>query len=191
MEYGVDKMKAVLAVVLASLMVCAAAAPAVAQDGDGATATAGDATATAGSVNIQYQDCRQIINQYANADQSNTGGDLAAAIAQDLDISQNAVNACIQAGGDINLGGDGGDGTDPPADGDTDPPDDGTVTNGDENGGSTDAASNPQSNVLADTIPDKVLANTGGVSAASMLLPAGALLVVSGAMTFWLGIRRR
>lgn len=43
---------------------------------------------------------------------------------------------------------------------------------------------NPQANVIAATIPAKVLANTGGVSASATLLPAGALLMAFGAMTF-------
>jgi hypothetical protein len=81
-----------LAAMLAMVMV--AAAPALAQ-----------ATATGGDVQIQYQECPQIITQYAAADQANTGGGTGAGIAQDLGISQEALNACLQAGNDINLGG--------------------------------------------------------------------------------------
>lgn len=183
MEHGVYKMKIVLAGVLASLMLFAAAMPAVAQ-----------ADAQGGDVQIQNQYCPQIINQYANADQSNTGGGIAAAIAQDLGINQSAVNACIQAGGDINIGGATPDTTtsQTTTPGGTTPDRTTSDTPDSDPGAATLAEVNGEKIVLSADLP-KVLANTGGFapSAASMLLPAGALLVVSGAMTFWLGTRRR
>ena len=78
-------------------MVLAAAAPAFAQ-------------AIGGDVDVQYVDCSQVQaaaaaqGQYGDA----TAGDLgsAAAIAQELGISQEQVNAClggVAAGGDINV----------------------------------------------------------------------------------------
>lgn len=188
MEYEMSKMKIILAAILASLMVFATASPAVAQ----ASATAGDATARAGAVTIQYQFCPQIIQQYANAVQNNSGGDgAAAAIAQDLDISQSAVNTCIQAGGDVNIGVT---------------PETTEETTAEETTNTT-TANTPQSRtitvngeqiILSATTP-KVLANTGGeVETASTayrfatLLPAGALLMVSSVTTaFWFGSRRR
>lgn len=182
MEHTIVNLKVILAGILAMLVVCAMAAPALAQDGDGASATAGDASAQAGGVQVQIQYCPQVVNQYAAAVQNNSGGGIAAAIAQDLDISQNAVNACIQAGGDINFGDGGGD------DGGGTPAEDQYTRNDDAD---TGRAVSSEGVILA-TIPNKVLANTGGLSAASILLPAGALLVVSGMMmAFWVGNRRR
>lgn len=189
MEHKISKSKVVLAGILASLMVCAAAMPALGQ----ATATAGGATATGGNVNVQIQYCSQVINQYANATQNNSGGGIAAAIAQNLGITQDAVNNCVQnapggAGGDA--GGDTGTAPDDPVD-ETDA--------GDVAANNAQTKVDRQSNVLANTIPDKVLANTGGemasapamTSASSILLSAGALLLVSGITTaFWLGNRR-
>ncbi len=80
-------------------------------DDNGVAATGNGATAVGGDVQLQSQFCPQVIDQAANADQSNTGGGIGAGIAQNLGISQEAVNACLQAGGDINLGGgdNGGD----------------------------------------------------------------------------------
>lgn len=70
-----------------------------------ASSSGSGATAVGGDVQIQEQYCPQVITQAANADQANTGGGTGAGIAQDLGISQSAVNACLQAGGDINVGG--------------------------------------------------------------------------------------
>lgn len=175
MEHGIGSPKVVLTGILAMLMVCVVAAPALAQ-----------ADAQGGDVQIQNQYCPQVVNQYANAVQNNSGGGIAAGIAQNLDISQSAVNACIQAGGDININ-ENGDGGDTPAE-DQYAPDDG---NGD--GTAEERTMNVGSDeIIVATIPNKVLANTGGaVAPSSLLLPAGALLVVSGMMmAFWLGNRR-
>lgn len=179
MEHTTVNLRAILAGILAMLVACAAVSPAFAQDGGegggGATARAGDASAQAGSVQVQIQYCPQVVNQYASAVQNNSGGGAAAAIAQDLGINQSAVNACIQAGGDINLGG----GT----------PAENQYTRDDPDNAGRAVSSE---GVILATIPNKVLANTGGLSAASVLLPAGALLVVSGMMmAAWVKNRRR
>ncbi|MGH3090554.1 MAG: hypothetical protein ACRDSJ_25025 [Rubrobacteraceae bacterium] len=181
MEHGVNKLKAVLAGLVASLMVCAMAAPAMAQ-----------ATATAGNVNFQYQFCPQVIQQYAAGVNSNSGGGIAAAIAQDLGISQDAVNACIQGEvpAPVTAPDDGDNGGDP---GTTDDDD-----NGDDPGTTGEDRDVDENGVLTATIPDKVLAATGGevaaapslVSASSILMSGGALLVISGMMAFWFGNRR-
>ena len=81
-------------------MVLVAAAPALAQ-----------ANAVAGDVQVQYQECTQLIT--ALGQQTNTGdatsvsGDIGSAsaseIAQELGISVEAVQNCLQAGGDISV----------------------------------------------------------------------------------------
>ncbi len=81
-------------------MVLVAAAPALAQ-----------ANAVAGDVQVQYQECTQLIQvlgqqgQYGDA--GAVSGDLGSAsaskIAQELGISVDAVQNCLQAGGDINV----------------------------------------------------------------------------------------
>ena len=93
-------MRKVMLVAAMLAMVLVAAAPALAQ-----------ATAVGGDVQVQYQECTQLIT--ALGQQTNTGsatgvsGDLgsasAATIAQELGISVDAVQNCLQAGGDINV----------------------------------------------------------------------------------------
>ncbi|MBA2692681.1 MAG: hypothetical protein H0U65_09335 [Rubrobacter sp.] len=134
----------------------------------GATASAGGedgATATGGNVTINVQICPQVINQYANAVQSNSGGGVAAGIAQDLGISQSAVNECIQDDGETSGG---------PA-----------ATQYDT-GGSDDLA-RFRTGVLSETVPNKVLAATGGPS---FLLPLSALMLAAG-LTGFAVLRRR
>ena len=91
--------------VAALLMWSLIAAPAFAQDAD---AQAGDAGAQAGDVDFQAVDCSQV--QAAVAAQYNSGdagavavqygdGNITAAIAQDLGISQAQANACLSGAG--------------------------------------------------------------------------------------------
>ncbi|QYJ15752.1 hypothetical protein Rxycam_01580 [Rubrobacter xylanophilus DSM 9941] len=85
-------------------MVLVAAAPALAQ-----------ANAVGGDVQVQYQECTQLIQalgaqgQYgdATAVSGDIGSASAASIAQELGISVDAVQNCLQAGGDINVSGGG------------------------------------------------------------------------------------
>jgi hypothetical protein len=146
-----------LAAMLAMVMV--AAAPALAQ-----------ATATGGDVQIQNQYCPQVVEQYANATQDNTGGGVAAAIAQDLGIDQSAVNACLQAGGDINVGGT----ETVVVEGESDP---GAVSGGDDAASGDDAAGAASAGSAA-AASGGVLPDTGGASL--IALGAGALLVGGG-----------
>lgn len=130
----------------------------------GATASAaggeGGATATGGNVTINIQVCSQVVEQYANASQSNSGGGIAAGIAQDLGISQEAVNECIQ--GEVG----GGDG-----------PAASQYVESDEDDGLDEF----RAGVLADTVPNKVLAATGGPS---LLIPLSALVLGAGLAGF-------
>ncbi|BBL79877.1 hypothetical protein RxyAA322_17310 [Rubrobacter xylanophilus] len=164
--------------VFAALFVSLAAAPAWAQDGE----DGGGATAVAGDVQVQYQDCDQVVA--AAAEQLNAGdvgavsGDIGSAaaseIAQELGISVGVVQSCLQSGAEIGAGGAGGEDAAP---------------QGEENGDQTDTDGTPtddgqqsieemQSQVLADTIPSKVLPATGGAYPGALL--AGALLLGSG-----------
>ena len=85
-------------------MVLVAAAPALAQ-----------ANAVGGDVQVQYQECTQLIQalgeQGQYGDSGAVAGDLGSAsaseIAQELGISVDAVQNCLQAGGDINVSGGG------------------------------------------------------------------------------------
>ncbi|MCA3749558.1 MAG: LPXTG cell wall anchor domain-containing protein [Rubrobacter sp.] len=180
--------------VFAAVLLFAVVGPGLAQEEDGGGD--GGATATAGDVQIQYQDCDQVVA--AAAEQLNTGdagavsGDVSAAaaaqIAQKLGISVGAVQNCLQAAGDIGAGGGG------PGQEDT-----GETPQEEEDGGQADTDGAPtgdedeqqsleemQSQVLADTIPSKVLPVTGGAHPAALL--AGALLVTTGLLLL---VRRR
>jgi hypothetical protein len=95
-EGGGTQMRKVMLLAALVAMVLAAAAPAFAQ-----------ATAVGGSV--QYVDCDQIQAAATGQYNVNNEQDLAA-IAQDLDVSQNQVLACfdsIAAGQDVNIDDDG------------------------------------------------------------------------------------
>ncbi|MGH3088011.1 MAG: hypothetical protein ACRDSJ_11920, partial [Rubrobacteraceae bacterium] len=119
------------------------------------------------------------------------GGGIAAAIAQDLGISQDAVNACIQGEVPAPV-------PSPPDDGDNGTPPADNGDNGDDPRTTDDGPEVDENGVLTATIPAKVLAATGGevaaapslVSASSILMSGGALLVISGMMAFWFGNRR-
>ncbi|HJQ29366.1 MAG TPA: hypothetical protein VJ827_08490 [Rubrobacter sp.] len=165
----------VLAVSLAALLaLCLVASPAFAQ-------------AEAGDANLLIVDCSQV--QTALAQQYNSGdavavsqgqyGDAIAVIAQELDISQSQVNGCL---------GGGANGTTPP---DTTPPDDtasetptaDTTTAPDGNAGAVD---NPKG-VIASTIADGELVNTGGIP---LPVVAAGLLLAGGLMSAGAIIRR-
>jgi hypothetical protein len=162
MEDGAGSVRVFVAAVTVAFLICAAAAPALAQ-----------ANAQGGNVAVQIQYCPQVVQQYASANQSNSGA--AAAIAQNLGISQNAVNACIQNAGSAPA-------ADRPAP--TETAEETTV-----------AGTRNESIVLSTDLP-KTLANTGGDTLVSqsasattkvaMLVPAGALLVVAGGTMFCL-----
>jgi hypothetical protein len=133
-------------------MVLAAAAPAFAQ-------------AVGGDVDVQYVDCSQVQaaaaaqGQYGDA----TAGDLgsAAAIAQELGISQEQVNACLEgvaAGGDIIVD-DGG-------------------TAAASAAATAAAAASAGSTAAASSSSAAALPETGGASL--IALGAGALLVAGG-----------
>lgn len=157
---------AVVGVVAALLVWGLMAAPAFAQ-------------ATAGDVNIQYVDCSQV--QAAVAEQYNSGdaiadpdavagkngsaanSDAVAEIAQELGITQEQVNACLN-------GGDGG--TDDDAD----------------NNGTDDNVNSSEKDVLASTISDSKLPNTGGAPLPGAV--AGFALVAAGILSVGLIVRR-
>lgn len=152
-----------LAVLLVSSLVLATAAPvALAQAIAGNNrAVAGDNRATAGKNNAerQYVNCSQVQiafggqyaaqGQYAGAD-----GDVTAEIAENLNITQSQVNDCL--GGRPN-GGDDNDARD------------------DE----TTVASAGKNDVLAGTVPEDTLPDTGGPSL--LAAAAGVALVLGGA----------
>jgi|GEM_PF-4122046 len=173
--------RAVRLLVFAALFVLLLAWPAGAQeDGGGATANAGD-------VQIQYQDCDQIVA--AAAEQLNAGdagavagdagGAAASEIAQELGVSVAAVQSCLQAAGGIGgpgqPGGDGTGETPQEEDGDGDQGETGTAPTDGDGGQSVEEM---KSQVLADTIPSKVLPVTGGAHPGALL--AGALLAGAG-----------
>ncbi|HSK98807.1 MAG TPA: hypothetical protein VK869_00585, partial [Rubrobacteraceae bacterium] len=138
-------------------MVLAAAAPAFAQ-------------AVGGDVDVQYVDCSQVQaaaaaqGQYGDADAGDVAS--AAAIAQELNITQEQVNACLEgvaAGGDITVEGD--DGTAAAAASASAAAAAGAAAGGAAAGGSAAAAGG-------------ALPETGGASL--LALGAGALLVAGG-----------
>jgi len=164
-----------LAVLLVSTLVLASAAPMAfsqASAGEG-----GD------SGNVTIVDCSQVQSafgsqgQYGNAAVAQYESEAVAVVSQELNISQNQVNACLGGGT-----GGGGDNTPPP---DDDGNGDGDDGDGDGNGGamSTPASDEEQPEgeqaVDADTIPAGKLPNTGGPSLLAAV--AGVALVVGGA----------
>jgi hypothetical protein len=172
----------VLSLVLAALLaLCLAAPPAFAQ-------------AEAGDANLLIVDCSQV--QTALVQQYNSGdavavsqgqyGDAIAVIAQDLDISQSQVNECLGGGAngtttpDTTPPGTTPTGTTPSDDTASETPTADTTTAPDSSAGAVD---NPKG-VIASTIADGELVNTGGISlpvvAASLLLAAG--LISAGAI---------
>jgi hypothetical protein len=161
-----------LFVVVASLLVWGlAAAPAFAQ-------------ATAGDVNLQYVDCSQV--QSAVAQQYNSGdaisdpdaiaGDNSSAanaeavaeIAQELNISQEQVNACLGAEGS--------------------PTDDGNNDDADDGAGTTTAAVDKSTDVVPGTKSASELPNTGGAPLPAAA--AGIALVAAGILSVGLIVRR-
>lgn len=144
----------------------------------------GGTRATGGNVSINVQVCPQVVEQYANAEQSNTGGGIAAGIAQNLGVSQDAVNECIQGDPGSNPGGDTGEASGPATTETTDPVAPETEPPAARN---EVQLAGPDGDVLAATIPNKVLAKTGGPS---LLLPLAGLFVGLGLMGF-AAIKRR
>ncbi|ABG05617.1 hypothetical protein Rxyl_2700 [Rubrobacter xylanophilus DSM 9941] len=158
-------------VLLAAMLAMAlfAAAPVLAQ-----------ANAVGGDVQIQDQDCAQVISvlgqqaQYgdAGAVSGDIGSAAAADIAQELGISVDAVQNCLQAGDDINLE-QGGTVVVHPGH------DDGGDVHGDDNGGtSSEDGATASASASAAAATGGVLPETGGASL--IALGAGALLVAGG-----------
>ena len=189
-------------------MLCAATVPALAQDGDDDDDNSASELQYGDDVDIgdiNAQVCRNIIgdlnvtaNQYNSGDQIAIGDGNIQAIAQEQNVAVNVVQNCINLinsslnDDDGNGGGtDKGDDDDNVVDDRYDEDDDDNGDRGEGEEKKTLTVGGDQ--IVAASVPDKPLAATGGFapSASSMLLPAGALLVVSGAMAFWLGIRRR
>ena len=119
---------------------------------------------------VQYVDCSQVqgafASQYGNANAIGDGN--TAEVAQELNISQNQVNACLG-----NLGEEGDE--KPPVDDSGKDPDDENTTESEE-----ETQTDGQAAVLAGTVP-KVdeLPNTGGPSLLTVAL--GVALIVGGA----------
>ncbi|QYJ15753.1 hypothetical protein Rxycam_01581 [Rubrobacter xylanophilus DSM 9941] len=143
-------------------MVLVAAAPALAQ-----------ANAVGGDVQIQSQTCDQVVavlgqqGQYgdAGAVSGDIGSAAAADIAQQLGISVEAVQNCLQAGNDINVEQGGTVVVEP-----------GHDHSGDDNGSADGATASATASASAAT--GGVLPDTGGASL--IALGAGALLVAGG-----------
>jgi LPXTG-motif cell wall-anchored protein len=156
------------AVLLVSTLVLTAAAPlALAQvtvSGDNNNAVQYvDCSQVQAAANIQYGDQNAAANDNSNAE-----------IANELNISQNQVNACL---GEI--GGDPDDNT-PPADDNTPPADDSTPPADDNTTAADDDTTASEDEVMANTIPKTaVLPDTGGPSLLS--LGVGVALVAGGA----------
>lgn len=116
---------------------------------------------------VQYVDCSQVQSaiqgQYGNANAIGDGN--TAEVAQDLNISQSQVNAC--------LGGQVDDESEKPGKDPTEDPGDKNTPASDEN-----ALVEGEAAVDADTIPEGTLPNTGGLSLIAVAL--GAALVVGG-----------
>lgn len=131
-----------------------------------------------GNASVQYVDCSQVQIVFANQGQygdANAAADdeseAVAEISQELNISQNQVNACLGS-----IGGGGGDNNTP------DPTDDGN--GGDRDDDEDDAASaaemrEGEDEVIKGTVLAKELPNTGGPSLLGGVL--GLALVAGGA----------
>ena len=152
----------------------------------GLMATPAFAQATAGDVNIQYVDCSQV--QAAVAEQYNSGdaiadpdavagnngsaanSDAVAEIAQELGISQEQVNACLN----------GADGA---------PTDNGNDDGADDGGDSSTAGDVSKStDVIPQTKSASELPNTGGAPLSGAV--AGFALVAAGILSVGLIVRR-
>jgi LPXTG-motif cell wall-anchored protein len=167
-----------LAVLLVSTLVLATAAPlalAQATAGNG-QATAGGDQATAGNdrdngnADITIVDCSQVQNafgsqgQYGNAS-AQYRGDAIAVVSQELNISQNQVNACLG---------------DRPDDGNNDDANNDDANNEDEDANAeATELKDGEEEVLAGTDPGGTLPKTGGPSLLAVTL--GAALIVGGA----------
>ncbi len=155
-----------LAVLLVSTLVLASTAPVALAQADR-------------DPGVQYVDCSQVQNavqgQYGNANAvARDGSEATAEVAQEMNISQNQVNAC--------LGGQAGEGDKNQPD--DDPGKDPTGDPTDENNIKTDepevtAARDSEEDVLAGTDPGGKLPNTGGPSLLAAV--ARVALVVGGA----------
>ena len=145
-------------VCLCMILVFSVAAPAFAQEEgrDAGRGRGGDVTVV---------DCSQVVNvfanqgQYANAFANGDGS--TAAIAQYLDVSVDQANRCL---GGVGPGSSPGDG-----------PDDGP--DGNSGGGNPD---DPREGVIARTVVDGDLPDTGGPNLAAYALPLLALVVAGG-----------
>ena len=159
-----------LAVLLVSTLFLASAAPAVL-----AQATAGNDKATAGNDNTdrQYVNCSQVqialTGQYAAQDQyAAADGEANAELAQDLNISQSQVNACLSG----------------QPDGNDDDGDDTQAKEAETTAAETTAAGGndlevAKDDVLAGTDPGGTLPDTGGPSLFAAVV--GVALIVGGA----------
>jgi hypothetical protein len=128
--------------------------------------------AEGGNVDVQYVDCSQVQNAAANQGQYGTaiGREARVELSQELNISQEQVNACLG-----NIGNN-----------DDDRNDDDNNNDDDDNNNNNDddviTATGEETTVLAATIPDKkVLAATGGPASISgifalVMLGSGLLL---------------
>jgi len=151
----------------------------------GLSAAPAFAQATAGDVNLQYVDCSQVqsavAQQYnsgdARTDDDATAGnngsaantEATAEIAQELNISQDQVNACLGADG-------------APTDNDTDDgTDDGTDT-------TTEGDVSTSADVKKNTLSASELPNTGGAPLPGAA--AGIALVAAGMLSVGLIVRR-
>jgi len=162
------KIRLLAVLVFSSLLVLSAAAAVLAQDGRRDR-----------DVNIQYVDCSQVQNaignQYGNA--TAIGRDAAAEIAQDLNISQDQVNACL---GEIGVN----DNNDDDDDRNNNDNDDGNTGKDDD-----DDEGSAKADVIDDTIPKVAsLPNTGGPSLPAVGL--GVALVAAGASLIGFSVRR-
>jgi len=170
-------MRLALLAVLCTALVALSAAPALAQD----AIAIGGGDATGG--NVQYVDCSQVQNaaQTQYGDATAIGDGATAAIANEQNITQDQVNACL---------GEPGQNADNPNNGREDNPNNkGNSENEGKNGNETEAGKtdNPD-DVLSDTIPAGTLPDTGGPSLLALL--AGTTLVATGASLIGFGVRR-
>lgn len=185
MEYGVGKLKVVVAGVMAALFfVVVIAMPALAQDDSPPDVQYGD-NIEIGDITTQF--CQNILNinvtneQYNAGDQVAIGDGNAQEIAQEQNVPVNVVQTCFNLIGDNNVVGGGGG-----------------VPNGEttetvvEKGGEKIVMSAELPTVLAKTGGEAMIVETTSAGyRVATLIPVGVLLVVFGAVTFSLRSWRR